>query len=173
MSDLVSTFISRPWSARPENRRGGTGRGTGPRAGCSPRPMPARFLGAWYRVERASFGRELKSLLAAGLGPRCPGGDLCRPLSISWRQPRITGQPWRERPRDRTGSPISPAATAEVAHATLSLSQPSSATSTTRPSSLRMSTESASCSSAVGFDCAVRVRALKALRVASPATARG
>jgi hypothetical protein len=86
---------------------------------------------------------------------------------------RSMAVPWRERPRDLTGSAISPAATAEVAHATLSLSQPSSAISTTRPSSLRMSTESASCSSAVGFDCAVRVRALKALRVASPATARG
>ena len=33
--------------------------------------------------------------------------------------------PWRERPRDLAGSAITPAATEEVAHATLSLSQPS------------------------------------------------
>lgn len=32
--------------------------------------------------------------------------------------------PWRERPRDLTTFAITPAATAEVAHATLSLSQP-------------------------------------------------
>ncbi len=88
-SDLEprSKFHLSSWSARPENRRGGTGRGTGPRAGCSPRPMPARFLGAWYRAERASFGRELKSFCslqvwrhvvrAAIFAARCrsPGGS--------------------------------------------------------------------------------------------------
>jgi hypothetical protein len=41
--------------------------------------------------------------------------------------------PWRERPRDLTGSAISPAATAEVAHATVSLPQPESAISILRP----------------------------------------
>jgi hypothetical protein len=53
--------------------------------------------------------------------------------------------PWRERPRDLTGSAISPAATAEVAHATLSLPQPESAISISRPRSPPMCRESASC----------------------------
>ena len=43
---------------------------------------------------------------------------------------------WRERPRDLTGSAITPAATEEVAHATLSLSQPI-AISSMRPGSPR------------------------------------
>jgi hypothetical protein len=37
---------------------------------------------------------------------------------------RSIAEPWRERPRDLAGSAITPAATEEVAHATLSLSQP-------------------------------------------------
>jgi hypothetical protein len=41
--------------------------------------------------------------------------------------------PWRERPRDLAGPAITPAATAEVAHATLSLSQSSQAISWMRP----------------------------------------
>lgn len=42
-------------------------------------------------------------------------------------------EPWRERPRDLAGSAITPAATAEVAHATLSLSQSEQAISWMRP----------------------------------------
>ena len=41
--------------------------------------------------------------------------------------------PWRERPRDLAGSAITPAATEEVAHATLSLSQPEQTISSMRP----------------------------------------
>jgi len=112
MSYLVSTFISRPWSARPESRRGGTGRGTGPRAGCSPLPCQAAALGRGVAARRALFGRDPKSLLAEGLRPRCQGGDLCRPLSLMCRQPRIAGQPWRERPRVLAASAIASAASA-------------------------------------------------------------
>ena len=78
--------------------------------------------------------------------------------------------PWRERPRDLAGSAITPAATEEVAHATLSLSQPESAISSMRPAqSAKARAICTVSSSAVALDCAVRGRALKALRVASPA----
>jgi hypothetical protein len=81
--------------------------------------------------------------------------------------------PWRERPRDLTGSAITPAATEEVAHATLSLSQPEQAISSMRPAqSAKARTICTVSSSAVGLNCAVRSRALKALRVASLAHAR-
>ena len=112
MSYLVSTFISRPWSARAESRRGGTGRGTGPRAGCSPRLLSARFLGAVHDRVHALLNRQPKSLIGAGLRPRRPGGGLCRPLLLTCRQPRITGQPWRERPRVLAASAITSAASA-------------------------------------------------------------
>jgi len=82
--------------------------------------------------------------------------------------------PWRERPRDLAAFAITPAATEEVAHATLSLSQSEPANSSMRPAQSAMA--GAICtvsSSAVAADCAVRRRALKALRVASPAHARG
>ena len=82
--------------------------------------------------------------------------------------------PWRERPRDLTASAITPAATAEVAHATLSLSQSEQAISWMRPAqSTKARAICTVSSSAVALDCAVRGRALKALRVASPAHARG
>jgi hypothetical protein len=80
--------------------------------------------------------------------------------------------PWRERPRDLAAFAITPAATEEVAHATLSLSQFEPASSSMRPRSPQWRAQSVS-SSAVAADCAVRRRALKALRVASPAHARG
>ena len=82
--------------------------------------------------------------------------------------------PWRERPRDLAGSAIMPAATEEVAHATLSLSQPEQTISSMRPAqSAKARAICTVSSSAVALDCAVRGRALKALRVASPARARG
>jgi hypothetical protein len=112
MNYLVSTFISRPWSARAESRRGGTGRGTGPRAGCSPRLLSAPFRGAMHVPVHALLNRQPKSLLTAGLRPRRPGGGLCRPLSLTCRGPRITGQPWRERPRVLAASAITSAAMA-------------------------------------------------------------
>ncbi len=82
--------------------------------------------------------------------------------------------PWRERPRDLAGSAIMPAATEEVAHATLSLSQSEQPISSMRPA--QSAKARAICpvsASAVALDCAVRGRALKALRVAPPAHARG
>jgi hypothetical protein len=77
--------------------------------GVPPHPMPACFLGGWFRVGRAIFSRELKSLPALGLRPRCPGGDLCRPLSLTCRPPRTSGQPWRERPPEMAAWPAKPA----------------------------------------------------------------
>src|SRR4029453_1000695 len=61
--------------------------------------MPACFLGGWFRVGRAIFSRELKSLPAVGLRPRCPGGDLCRPLSFTRGKPPPARQPWSRTPR--------------------------------------------------------------------------
>ena len=82
--------------------------------------------------------------------------------------------PWRERPRDLTAFAITPAATAEVAHATLSLCQPEQAISSMRPAqSAKTRAICTVSSSAVALDCAVRGRTLKALRVAPPAHARG
>ena len=109
MSYLVSTFISRPWSARPESRRGGTGRGTGPRAGCSPRRAQLRFLGDAACDDRFTFRAGVKSLLAAGLRRLRSGGDLCRPLWLTCTESRLKGQPWRERPRVLAASAITSA----------------------------------------------------------------
>jgi hypothetical protein len=81
--------------------------------------------------------------------------------------------PWRERPRDLAGAAITPAATEEVAHATLSLSRSEPAISSMRPAQSAKARAICTVSSAVALDCAVRVRALKALRVATPAHARG
>jgi hypothetical protein len=68
--------------------------------------------------------------------------------------------PWRERPRDLAGSAITPAATAEVAHATLSLSQSEQPISSMRPTqSAKARAICTVSSSAVGLDCAVRVLA--------------
>jgi hypothetical protein len=79
---------------RDESRRGGTGRGTGLRAGCSPRSVSARFLGVVPRPGPASLKREPKSLLAAGLQPHRPGDALCHPLPLTRRKQRPTGRPW-------------------------------------------------------------------------------
>jgi hypothetical protein len=98
MSYLVSTFISPPWSARPNQPAGGTGGGTGPCAGCSPRPAQLRFLGDAPCDDRSTFSAGVKSLLTAGLRRLRSGGGLCRPLSLTGTQPQFKGQPWRERP---------------------------------------------------------------------------
>ena len=101
---------------RDESRRGGTGRGTGLRAGCSPRSVSARFLGVVPRPGPASLKREPKSLLAAGLQPHRPGDALCHPLPLTRRKQRPTGRPWRERPPSRTRLAV-PSPFRRVAHA--------------------------------------------------------
>jgi hypothetical protein len=58
------------------------------------------------------LNRQPKLLLAAGLRPRRPGGGLCRPLPLTCSEPRVTGQPWRERPRVLAASAITSAASA-------------------------------------------------------------
>jgi hypothetical protein len=75
MSYLVSTFISRPWSARAASPRGGTGRGTGPRARCSPRRARVRFLVNEFDCNRSMFwrGRQVfapRRVAAAPVGRR-------------------------------------------------------------------------------------------------------
>jgi len=112
MSYLVSTFISPPWSARPDQPSGGTGGGTGPRAGCSPRRAQLRFLGDAPCDDRFTFRAGVKSLLAAGLRRLRSGGALCRPLPLTGTLPQLKGQPWRERPRVLAASAITSAARA-------------------------------------------------------------
>ena len=97
----------------------GTKGGTGRCAGCSPSwnlpcrsgwPIPKSVLHRFRAVTPAgpvvSERRIRAAPSAARWAPRCP----VRPHR---------GQPWRERPRDLTASAIMPAATVEVAHATV------------------------------------------------------
>ena len=65
-------------------------------------------------VPRRSSSSDTSSCLAVD-----QGGALCRPLSTPSSSHTSTSVPWRERPRDLAASAIMPAATAEVAHATL------------------------------------------------------
>lgn len=68
------------------------------------------------RMLRANFNQRC-DLLNERVGRRS-----LPPTPIRRPSPRpSTAVPWRERPRDLTGSAISPAATEEVAHATLSV----------------------------------------------------
>ena len=112
MSYLVSTFISPPWSARPDHPAGGTGGGTGPCAGCSPRSGRLPFLGDAPYDDSSTFSAGVKSLLTAGLRRLRSGGALCRPLSLTGTQSQLKGQPWRERPRVLAASAITSAARA-------------------------------------------------------------
>jgi len=112
MSYLVSTFISPPWSARPDQAAGGTGGGTGPCAGCSPRAERLPFLDDAPRDDRCSFSAGVKSLLAAGLRRLRSGGALCRPPSLTGTLSQLKGEPWRERPRVLAASAITSAARA-------------------------------------------------------------
>jgi hypothetical protein len=109
MSYLVSTFISPPWSARPDHPVGGTGGGTGPCAGCSPRPARLPFMGDAPCDDPSTFGAGVKSLLTAGLRRLRSGGALCRPLSLTGTLPQLKGEPWRERPRVLAASAITSA----------------------------------------------------------------
>ena len=154
--------------------RGGTVGGTGPRAGCSPHtaPSPGPIASNAKPTGRAGGLFQLQS--APRLASRALRAALfCRPHDVTASARRSMAVPWRERPRDLAALAITPAATDEVAHATLSLSQPEQAISSRQPHSPRSRAIGAESSSAVGFDCTVRDRALKALRVASPAHARG
>src|SRR6187401_2743405 len=96
MSYLVSTFISPPWSARPDHPAGGTGGGTGPCAGCSPRSARSPFLGDAPCDDSSTFSAGVKSLLTAGLRRLRSGGALCRPLSLTGTLSQLKGEPWRE-----------------------------------------------------------------------------
>jgi hypothetical protein len=157
-------------TSRGGNRGGNRAtRGVFPSAASSPVPIasnakPVGRTCGLFQLQSAPrlTGRALRAALFAARSDVTPSAR------------RSIAVPWRERPRDLTGSAITPAATAEVAHATLSLSQPELPISTVRSArsadALRVRVVF---SSAVGGDCAVRDRALKARRVASPAHARG
>src|SRR4029453_13349436 len=93
MRYLVSTFISPQWSGPPDDPAGGTGGGTGPRAGCSPHPARLPLLGDAPCDDRSTFGESVKSLLAAELRRLRSGGDLFRPPAITGPQPQLKGQP--------------------------------------------------------------------------------
>ena len=112
MSYLVSTFISPPWSARPDQPSGGTGGGTGPRAGCSPRSARSPFLIDAPCGDRYTLTAEVKSLVASGMRRLRSGGALCRPLPPTGTLPQLKGQPWRERPRVLAAPAITSAARA-------------------------------------------------------------
>ena len=112
MSYLVSTFICPPWSGRPDQPAGGTGGGTGPCAGCSPRPVRLPFVGDARCDDGATVRTGVKSLLTAGLRRLRSGGALCRPLPLTGTLPQLKGQPWRERPRVLAASAITSAARA-------------------------------------------------------------
>ena len=112
MSYLVSTFISPQWSARPDHPAGGTGGGTGPCAGCSPRSARLPFLGDAPCDDSSTFSAGVKSLLTAGLRRLRSGGALCRPLSLTGTLSQLKGEPWRERPRVLAASAITSAARA-------------------------------------------------------------
>jgi hypothetical protein len=99
--------------------------GTGPRAGCSPSaassPLPIASI--------AKPAGRACSLFQLQSAPRLTGRALRAALfaahtNVTPRATRSMTVPWRERPRDLAAFAITPAATDEVAHATLSLSQP-------------------------------------------------
>ena len=112
MSYLVSTFISPPWSARPDHPAGGTGGGTGPCARCSPRAAGLPFLGDAPCCDWPTFKAGVKLLLATGLRRLRSGGALCRPLSLTGTLSQLKGKPWRERPRVLAAAAITSAARA-------------------------------------------------------------
>jgi hypothetical protein len=126
--------------------RGGNRGGTGPRAACSPSaassPVPiasnAKLAGracGLFQLQSAPrlTGRGLRAALCAARTDVAPSAK------------RSIAVPWRERPPDLAGSAITPAATAEVAHATLSLSQSEPANSSMRPAQSARRAQSAPC----------------------------
>jgi len=154
---------------------GGTVGGTGPRARCSPAAAPSpMFIASDEEVaERVGVLLQLQSV--PRLTDQGPRAALCAARTdVTPSARRSMAVPWRERPRDLTAFAITPAATAEVAHATLPLSQSEPANPSMRPAQSAKARAICTVSaSAVALDCAVRGRALKALRVAPPAHARG
>jgi hypothetical protein len=138
-----SAIDARSSSPRPESRRRSLpqpqpARGErwgeqGPARGV---PPPEHPFGACQvdavPASRADASRQLQSSLGlANCGLRA-ALFAARTNSIPPTR-RSMVVPWRERPRDLAGSAITPAATAEVARATLSLSQSEQAISSMRP----------------------------------------
>lgn len=147
--------------------------GTGRRARCSPCAAASPVLiasdaEAAGRARGCSNCSQRRDLLTEGSGRRS-----LPPAQSDAIGERSMAVPWRERPRDLAGSAIMPAATEGVAHATLSLSQPETISSMRPVQSAKARAICTVSSPAVALDCAVRGRALKALRVAPPAHPRG
>jgi hypothetical protein len=108
--------------------------GTGSRAGCSPSAAssPVLIAGDAEAAGRAGGLFQLQS--APRLTDRAPRAALFAARTNSTPSARRSMTvPWRERPRDLAAFAITPAATEEVAHATLSLSQSEPANSSMRP----------------------------------------
>ena len=170
MEYLVSTCILPPWSAPPDHGPGGTGGGTGPRAGCSPLRRRVPILGATDCDGSSDFREGVNSLRATGLRRLRSGGALCRPRCLPGTHPELKGSRgvsdpeiwphWRSRPRpakgrSRHGVPVS--AGLSGCHFVGWFAARTCGRS--RWCFLR----------AVGFHSAVRIRAPKALRGAAPA----
>jgi hypothetical protein len=98
--------------------------GTGLRARCSPcAAVNPVFMASDAQATGRARGcfncNQRRDLLTEGSGRRS-----LPPAQFDAIGERSMAVPWRERPRDLARSAIMPAATEEVAHATLSLSQP-------------------------------------------------
>jgi hypothetical protein len=122
------------FSSQPSALEGGTGRGTGLSARCSPSAASSLMFIASDEeaAERAGVLFQLQSApRLTDQGLRAALCAACTDVTPSGR--RSMAVRWRERPRDLAGSAITPAATEEVAHATLSVSQPEQAISSMRP----------------------------------------
>jgi hypothetical protein len=87
-------------------------------------PPSTRFehssLAAFRPVRRSTV--LSKHHCGRNFGHQVTGGALCRPHKVPTVTDAIKRGPWRERPRDLAALAITPATTAEVAHATRSLS---------------------------------------------------
>ena len=114
----ISTSISPPWLAPPERAQGGTGGGTGPKAGCSPlRTSLADVVGGQMGAEAvdgrddvsACRCRELAHVPAVGYGRRF----VPTAKAHSSRSHRVPG---RERP-PFCGALVAPPPSRGVAHA--------------------------------------------------------
>src|SRR5262245_16590244 len=108
---LVITLISPQWSARPDGSGGAQEGEQGLARDVPPRLKRSLFLADERPGKKSPPGTVFKPLPTGELQSVRSGGGLCRPLWVTWLESRSQRQPWRERPRDLTGVPITPAAT--------------------------------------------------------------
>ena len=149
--------------------------GTGPRAGCSPSAASSPALIASDAEAPGRPGCLFQLQSAPRLTDRALRAALFAARTKSTAPARRSiAEPWRERPHDLPAFAITPAATEEVAHATLSLSESEQAISLMRPAQSAKARAICPCLHRPSHSI-VRFadRVFKALRGASPAHARG